>query len=50
MVEVDGAKTEFTMQAPFAARTVALDPHFQVLRWTPEYRAAVSERTPSNDK
>ncbi|HKC86222.1 MAG TPA: M1 family aminopeptidase, partial [Blastocatellia bacterium] len=50
MVEVDGAKTEFTLPAPFAAQTVALDPHFQVLRWTPEYRAAVSERTPSNDK
>jgi Peptidase family M1 domain len=50
MLEVDGAKTEFTLPVKFAAQTVALDPHFQVLRWTPEYRAAVSERTPSNDK
>jgi aminopeptidase N len=47
MVEVDGAKTEFTMPVKFVAQTVALDPHFQVLRWTPEYRAAVLERAPS---
>jgi Peptidase family M1 domain len=49
-VEVDGAKTEFTLPVKFVAQTVALDPHFQVLRWTPEYRAAVSERKRSNDK
>src|SRR5262245_38807941 len=42
MIEVDGAKTEFTMPVKFAAQTVELDPHFQVLRWTPEYRAAVA--------
>jgi len=30
----------------FVAQTVALDPNFQVLRWTPEYRAAVA--TPSS--
>ena len=46
MVEVDGAKTEFTMPVKFVTQTVALDPHFQVLRWTPEYRAAVA--TPSS--
>ncbi len=45
MVEVDGTKTEFTLPVKFAAQTVTLDPRFQVLRWTPEYRAAVSERT-----
>jgi hypothetical protein len=50
MVEVDGAKAEFTMPVKFPAQTVALDPHFQVLRWTPEYRSAVSEQKPSNDK
>ncbi len=42
-VEVDGAKTEFTLPLKFSAQTVVLDPHFQVLRWTPEYRAAVSQ-------
>ncbi len=42
MIEVDGAKTEFTLPVKFVAQTVALDPHFQVLRWTPEYRAAVA--------
>ncbi len=41
-VEVEGAKTEFTLPVKFVAQTVALDPHFQVLRWTPEYRAAVA--------
>jgi len=42
MIEVDGAKTEFRMPVKFVAQTVALDPHFQLLRWTPEYRAAVA--------
>jgi hypothetical protein len=45
-VEVDGAKTEFTLPVKFVAHTVTLDPHFQVLRWTPEYRAAVSGQSP----
>jgi hypothetical protein len=40
-IEVVGAKTEFTLPVKFAAQAVALDPHFQVLRWTPEYRAAI---------
>jgi len=41
-VEVEGAKTEFTLPVKFVAQTVSLDPNFQVLRWTPEYRAAVA--------
>jgi Peptidase family M1 domain/Domain of unknown function (DUF4440) len=45
-VEVDGAKSEFTLPVKFAAQTVVLDPHFRVLRWTPEYRAIVA-RTPA---
>jgi hypothetical protein len=45
-VEVDGAKTEFTLPVKFAAQTVMLDPHFQMLRWTPEYRAAVAAPSP----
>jgi hypothetical protein len=40
-IDVMGAKTEFTLPVKFAAQAVALDPHFQVLRWTPEYRAAI---------
>jgi hypothetical protein len=47
MVEVDGAKTEFTLPLKFVAQTVTLDPHFQALRWTPEYRAAVLGQSPS---
>lgn len=39
MVEVDGPRTEFTLQLPFSAKRVLLDPSFHVLRWTPEYRA-----------
>lgn len=42
MVEVDGAETRFTLPISFAAQTVTLDPHFRVLRWTPEYRAATA--------
>ena len=42
MVEVDGAKTAFTLPVKFTAQTVVLDPHYQVLRWTPEYRAAIT--------
>lgn len=40
-VEVDGPKTEFTIPLKFPAQNVVLDPHFRVLRWTPEYRAIV---------
>ena len=40
MIEVNSAKTEFSIPVKFAAKTVGLDPHFRVLRWTPEYRAA----------
>jgi hypothetical protein len=43
LIEVDGAKTEFTQPLGFAAQTVVFDPHFRVLRWTPEYRAAVAQ-------
>ncbi|MBO0801186.1 MAG: hypothetical protein J2P31_20395, partial [Blastocatellia bacterium] len=46
IVEVEGAKTEFTLAVKFVAQTIVLDPHFQVLRWTPEYRAATAIASP----
>lgn len=42
-IEVDGARTEFTLPLKFSAARVVLDPHFRVLRWTPEYREAVRQ-------
>jgi hypothetical protein len=42
-VKVSGARTEFTLPVKFRARSVTLDPHYLVLRWTPEYRAAAAE-------
>lgn len=32
-------ETTFSLQSGFAARDVVLDPHYKILRWTPEYRA-----------
>jgi aminopeptidase N len=40
LIEVNSAKTEFSIPVKSAAKNVVLDPHFRVLRWTPEYRAA----------
>ena len=39
-VKVNGARTEFKLPARFRVRSVTLDPHYLVLRWTPEYHAA----------
>lgn len=39
-ITVNGARTDFVMPVKFRVRLVTLDPHYQVLRWTPEYRAA----------
>jgi len=39
-VEVRGARTEFVLPVKFPVRSVTLDPHYLVLRWTPEYHAA----------
>jgi hypothetical protein len=39
-VKVSGARTEFSLPVRFRAQSVALDPHYLVLRWTPEYRKA----------
>jgi aminopeptidase N len=40
VVRARGARTEFTFPMGFPVRSVALDPRYLVLRWTPEYRAA----------
>jgi hypothetical protein len=32
-------ETTFSLRPGFAARDVVLDPHYKILRWTPEYRA-----------
>jgi hypothetical protein len=39
-VKVSGARTEFIMPVSFRAQSVTLDPHYLVLRWTPEYHKA----------
>jgi tetratricopeptide (TPR) repeat protein len=38
-VEVAGPRTEVTIPAEFGVEEVVLDPRFEILRWTPEYRA-----------
>jgi hypothetical protein len=39
-VKVSGARTVFRLPARFRVQSVTLDPHYLVLRWTPEYHAA----------
>lgn len=38
-IEVKGERTPFALSAPFKVNDVILDPHYKVLRWTPEFRA-----------
>ncbi|MBA3693561.1 MAG: hypothetical protein H0W77_09015 [Acidobacteria bacterium] len=49
-VKVRGAETSFSFPANFRAESVTLDPHYLVLRWTPEYRNAASAARPSSQK
>lgn len=37
-VEIIGGKVEFNWKVPFQIKEVNLDPHYKVLRWTPEFR------------
>jgi hypothetical protein len=37
-VRVNGPQTRFALSARFRVGSVTLDPHYLVLRWTPEYR------------
>ena len=40
IVEIAAAsETSFSLRPGFAGREVVLDPHYKILRWTPEYRA-----------
>jgi hypothetical protein len=41
-VRLRQAQTSFSFPINFRVESVALDPHYLVLRWTPEYRAAAS--------
>lgn len=47
-VSIRGARAEFTVPVRFHVQSVVLDPHYLVLRWTPEYHtAAEAARTQS---
>ena len=39
VVEITGASAPFDLAASFTVDSVALDPDYEVLRWTPEFRA-----------
>jgi hypothetical protein len=39
VVEVTGETTAFRLDAGFPIQAADLDPDYEVLRWTPEYRA-----------
>jgi hypothetical protein len=40
LVTVDGASADFAIRVPFRVTGVELDSAYEILRWTPEYRAA----------
>ena len=46
MVEIRGARTEFSWPVKVAVQSVTLDPHFQVLHWTPAYNAQAKALSP----
>jgi hypothetical protein len=39
-IKVSGARTEFVLPVKFRVHAITLDPHYLILRWTPEYHAA----------
>lgn len=43
-IAVAGARTPFTLEAPFAIERIEVDPHYAVLHWTPEYRSEAAAR------
>ncbi|MEW6730844.1 MAG: M1 family aminopeptidase [Acidobacteriota bacterium] len=45
-VEVNGPHTQFSWRVGLAVKTIMLDPHFLILRWTPEYRAEATALLP----
>jgi hypothetical protein len=38
VIKVVGGQTAFKFAAPFKVEAVVVDPHYKVLRWTPEFR------------
>lgn len=48
-IEVVGERTSFNFAAPFKVESVILDPHYKVLRWTPEFRAPAGIPTGSKN-
>ncbi len=49
-VKVSRDETTFSFPVNFRAESVTLDPHYLVLRWTPEYRKAANAARPSSQK
>jgi Peptidase family M1 domain len=45
-VEIRGPRTAFDWPVRFPVQSVLLDPHFLVLRWTPEYRTLATALVP----
>jgi hypothetical protein len=48
VVPITGAATEFSVPVAFPTEKVELDPGYEVLRWTPEYRAAAAVKAPAS--
>ena len=43
VVQISKEQVSFEWTVPFRAETVTLDPHYRVLRWTPEFRAETGQ-------
>ena len=50
VVEISGARADFVVRASFRVQSAVLDPDFEVLRWTPEYRAAADTARSKRDQ
>lgn len=49
-IRVQAVQTAFSFTINFRADSVVLDPHYLVLRWTPEYRAAANAARSSSQE
>ncbi len=49
-LKVRGAETSFSFPVNFRSESVTLDPHYLVLRWTPEYHSAANAARPPNQR
>lgn len=50
VVPMIGAETKFNVHVAFTTAAVDLDPGYEVLRWTAEYRAAAGDQAPANSR